>query len=1158
MGKSDYLRVKYQIPYEYSSFTKSKTKNLNRYVLFKFIYNLLLEMYYSISCYKLLTRWITARFNRSYKYTYILRSFITNFLNHLYKSKYLSLYIGQKQDWPYYAESDFNLNSTKVDLVDNAPYILFIKFFVLLLRRRNTFSNVLRKEKTILYHVRQISNYVFYERHTRILFRVKQSTLSYDLRKRILDSIFNINRYSRKHRFAGKKYIFNLVSFNMVMSSKRFDRLKKGRKSRTFYSQKLKFVQLYKNMFNIKTTKMFKEYIQFIVNRLQRFVGIASIYFHQIYLFLSNYFFYYLDILRNNRELHSLTVLVNNKKNSVSSFYYLLVGDRIEVRSTFLTYIFIMRKLCISFILSQIFYNYSTVLPIRTRNNKRNFGFITRKLNRLHINKYLLTDRLELNSFNHGTISTTINKPMYSAYLSLYTGSAKNKLNILKYRSKTKAHTNQHSRRTQHIVRTKKTTHLFKKLFLRNNRYRLIGHVFDALPVGVRIKILAFRAIIGIYLQYSNVLDVYMASNIDHTLWYNTVCTIVSKHLHFIMSLHDCRAGLYVPLQLCNFSIGRLITCIAKNHYYNIYIKKLDSVYIQFFNFSKKSKYYFNFTKFCGANLIPMIHENKILGANKRIYISSNISLFHHLCGYLNNGRKSNTKKNFLKYKWLRGKNLNNWLKVINPTIFTRKILPVRIYKIVYYCLIRVVKYIGTARAFKWFNYTILPNYSMVSKHVRFFPNLHILHHSTKQSNLLYSLTILLYMRKLFVHNRKNTRFFFFRMRKRFKKRTTQINNHRPELRRGYNFSIIQNNDYFRRLGIHDLRSFVKKVFIDKSMPKYRPSQYKHNKITMHSKRAPHKNTQHKKHIHVPIRFYHTTNVVCSSSINKDVDHKTNQKTNRTKIRIQLVKTMPILDRRNQVYVEQHINRDVNQNNNRRDIAFGNEDISRASITSTIGDFNQDTKIELGGLVIAMLHRILMVRYLRSSHLYASLSKARKKKRKSVIVHHRHLTRSVANDSIIDLAHLDSVAKHYTFTDSHDDLFRILKRKSTSRKLKYATMLIRVFVNMYSYLQYIKQWFSRYTFYLIKHLESKSIRKYSSIDLIRTLKVFTEYFATQHKFISNTPLVYKVTKCSLKFIIYGYSYMFSTAVHKSHNQIPTNLRYLFSDKSYKVLSSKFR
>lgn len=1150
MGKSNYLMVKYQIPYEYSSFTKSKTKNLNRYMLFKFIYNLLLEMYYSISCYKLLTRWITARFTRNYKYTYILRSFITNFLNHLYKSKYLSLYIQQKQDWPYYEESDFNLKSTKVDLVDNTPYMLFIKFFVLLLRRRNTFSNVLRKEKTILYHVRQISNYVFYEKHTRILLRVKQSTLSYDLRKRILDSIFNINRYSRKHRFAGKKYIFNLVSFNMVMSSKRFDRLKKGRKSRTFYSQKLKFVQLYKNMFNIKTTKMFKEYIQFIVSRLQRFVGIASIYFHQIYLFLFNYFFYYLDILRNNRELHNLTVLVNNKKNSVSSFYYLLVGDRIEVKSIFLNYIFIMRKLCISFILSQIFHNYSTVLPIHTRNSKRNFGFITRKFNRLHINKYLLTAKLGLNSSNHGTISTITNKPMYSAYLSLYAGLAKNKL---KYSSKTKAPTNQLRRSKQHIVRTKKTTHIFKKLFLRNNRYRLIGHVFDALPIGVRIKILAFRSIISIYLQYSNVLNVYRTNNIDYTLWFNTVYTIVSKHLHFIMSLHDCRAGLYVPLQLCNLSIGQLITYIVKNHYYNIYIKRLDSVYTQFFNFSKKSKYHFNFTKFCSADLIPMMHENKILNVNKRIYKSSNLNLFNHLCGY--NGRKSYTKKNFLKYKWLHG--INNWLKVVSSTIFTRKILPVRIYKIVYYCLIRVIKYIGISKAFKWFSYTTLSNYSMVSKHVQFFPNLHILYHNIKQSNLLYSITILLYMRKLFLHNRKNTRFFFFRMRKRFKKRTTQINNHRPELRRGYNFSIIQNNDYFRRLGIHDLRSFVKKVFIDKSMPKYKPLQYKHNKMNMYNRRTPHKNAQHKKHIHVHIRLYHTTNVLCSAT-NKNVDHKTNQKTCRTKTYIQLVKTMPRLDRKNQVYIERHIYRNGNQHNNRMNVTFGNEDMSRASITSTIGDFNQDTKIELGSLVIAMLHRILMVRYLRSSHIHSNLFRARKKKRKSAIVHHRHLTRSVANDSIIDLAHLDSVAKHYVFTDSHDDLFRILRRKPTGRKLKYANMLMRVFVNMYSYLQYIKQWFSRYTFYLIKHLESKSIFKYFSIDLIRTLKVFTEYFATQHKFISNTPLVYKVTKCSLKFIIYGYSYMFSTSIHKSHNQMPTNLRYLFSDKSYKILSSKFR
>lgn len=359
MGKFDRLNPKYQIPYEYSVFIKAKTKYLHKYLLFQLILNLLEEMYSSIYCYRLLHRHILAQFNAHYRNLYVVKIYIGNFLdylhNYLYGAQFFSERIVSSMHKLLHNNSQqfFNLDISK------QAYLFFVKLLLLLLKRRITITNTINRNKITLHYAKQISHYLFSEKFNIILLNLNENIMSYDLRKRIMDSIFNVNRYSEVHRFRSKKHILTMLTFSIILSRNRFDLIKMPKRQNSFFMDKLKFRQLYKIVCNLKTTNKFNKYVRFVSSKISNSIELESVYFLQINKFVQNYLFHFLNssMRCTINTLQPSRIWVNSRHYKGSDFHYFLIGDRIEIKSVVVTYLLTLRKLYIVFAITQLFYH---------------------------------------------------------------------------------------------------------------------------------------------------------------------------------------------------------------------------------------------------------------------------------------------------------------------------------------------------------------------------------------------------------------------------------------------------------------------------------------------------------------------------------------------------------------------------------------------------------------------------------------------------------------------------------------------------------------------------------------------------------------------------------------------------------------------------------
>lgn len=236
MGKFTYLRSRYYVPYEYSHYIQYKNKNVYKYILFKLLSILLEEMFYSVKCYRLTNRKYKHRYTINMNYLSTVQLFIHKFFNFIYCSEFvidhslpnrinttfLSKFFsnsGKNKAFRVCNSGLPNLTKRKNLLytslkqysmfqINNSSYILFVKLLLLLLFRRDMISFSAVHARNIIYRIRQISNYIFFDRYKEVIFSISQDILSYDLRKLIISSVFSIRRYANRQRFLNKKTNF--------------------------------------------------------------------------------------------------------------------------------------------------------------------------------------------------------------------------------------------------------------------------------------------------------------------------------------------------------------------------------------------------------------------------------------------------------------------------------------------------------------------------------------------------------------------------------------------------------------------------------------------------------------------------------------------------------------------------------------------------------------------------------------------------------------------------------------------------------------------------------------------------------------------------------------------------------------------------------------
>lgn len=395
MGKLTYSRSRYYIPYEYSHHIGYKNKNTYKYILFKLLSILLDEMFYSIKCYRLSNRKCKYKYSINMDYLSSVQLFIHKLFNFIcyYESNiFHSLPSEISISYSKKSRASHNLFNSiaKKNLLytsikhynlfqaNNSSSILFIKLLLLLLFRRDMLSFNIIHVRNIIYEIRQISNYIFFDRYKETIFSISHDILNYDLRKLIISSIFSIRRYANRHRFLNKRPILDKISFLIILSTKRFDKLKRSKLNRTFYSYKLQFKQIFKNIYNFKTTKKYNQYIKKINSKLVNNVNTFKLYLYQIHTFINNNFFFYKLVNKPK-----MTLINGYLSEDTNMYHHFLIGDQIEVFYNTYKYIHSIRKLYISFLLSQLFYNCCS-----------NFFFIrikdSRNTKKVHLNKYTI------------------------------------------------------------------------------------------------------------------------------------------------------------------------------------------------------------------------------------------------------------------------------------------------------------------------------------------------------------------------------------------------------------------------------------------------------------------------------------------------------------------------------------------------------------------------------------------------------------------------------------------------------------------------------------------------------------------------------------------------------------------------------------------------
>ena len=344
MGKFTYLRSRYYVPYEYSYFIKRKNKNIYKYLLFKLIANILEEMFFSVKAYKLTIKKIKFISRINLRSLVIIRFFIYKFFNFIFysdikfRSKSLFYILNELRKrmpsmykyLPYKMRTNINSSYKTISNLstfkkNNSSYVLFIRLLLLLMFRRNTVLFNFMYTRSIKYYIKKISNYIFFERYNKILLNINERILNFDLRKLILTSIFKIRKYAKRHQFLNKKPILNKISFLIILNTKRFDKLNRPKHNPTFYSYKLQFRQIYKNIYNFKTTKKFNKYIKYVNSKLMHNISIMQFYFVQIANII-NYVFQNNEIMKWNTPVN-----INNILNYSNNYYFFSICDKLGI-----------------------------------------------------------------------------------------------------------------------------------------------------------------------------------------------------------------------------------------------------------------------------------------------------------------------------------------------------------------------------------------------------------------------------------------------------------------------------------------------------------------------------------------------------------------------------------------------------------------------------------------------------------------------------------------------------------------------------------------------------------------------------------------------------------------------------------------------------------
>lgn len=896
-------------------------------------------------------------------------------------------------------------------------------------------------------------------------------------------------------------------------------------------------------MYNIRTTGLFKKYIKHISSRLRHFVGISSIHFHQIYVFISSYFFYYLNLFGSTAELYNLNLRINSSKYNVSSYYYFLVGDRIEVGSTILNYLIVLRKLSIAFVLSQIFYSCSVIPIIKPCHSKNKTRILNSRFSIMYINKY----------FNANTSNASIGSTNSHYETKIV---AKRALGYLWSRLKQYRFSYNNARRHQYtpgIQKKKRKLYLFKKFIGRRNKFHLIGHVLDSAISNMSSKTYILSTILGMYIYYSNLFELYKVHYSYNTIaWFKNILPLSAAHLRFIAASSDCSTAVHPRMQLCISNISRLLDNLNTNCLFNLNMRMDNSLYTQYFNLNRKLKYYVGFYNHEDI-LLSLTTSNSRQFRVRRLYSTIGIRLLSSMSNDVQ------VEENRFLRTSIPKQYINTVFRLIKRI---RKLLSVRIYRTLYYCLAKIVRLASISKQYSICMHGALLNYNSNNIHLQFFPTMYDPYNYVKQDNLIRNTATLLYLRRRIVQNRKLTKLVFFRIRKKFKKKRKFVDKFEQSLKREYNFSIIQNNDYFRRLGVHDLHSFLKKVFIDKTMPAYNSKQYNsyfnqqnNRRIRYNPHEAVQYNTINEKRnkfrrnfnaVHRRIqsqrfnRSYYTESIAkMNAQVYTGVSTANQAKQTKGRIRIKLVNDTP--------HSHVHKMKPVTYQNNRTN-KF-NKGTGRLSTSRR----NKSKRNNFGSLIIALLHRILNTHYLQSSKLHINKQWLNGRVQGA---HHKQLARSIANDNVIDLYYLSRLDKQFRPIHSHDDLTYILT-KVHSYKTSYSTIYLRILVNVYSYLKYLKQWLHTYSLNTLYYFNRNSIISQPSTDLMKNLKIIKNYHTVQRKFICINPLLYKIVNNKLTFILYNYVNVPYTR-NSTVLSMPNNIRYLFLNKSSKILASKFR
>lgn len=630
------MNARYGIPHEYSNYTKSKTKQLNKYLLFQLVVDLLVEMYCSLRCYKIINKKILSRFHVSYRHCYISRLFITHFFFNMLN--YMNLFIIHLRKIPrrfrnlskhngyiysyrhkywrkFKSLKKLSFVSTN-SIVKSKAYILFIKFLFLLFRRRNSFINVIRSGKNVMYHIRRISNYLFFQRHIDILSNVDEKILSYDLRKRIMDAIFNIGRRSRKYRFLNKKKILNHITFNILLTTNRFDLFKRQRRNRSFFYYKLRFRQMYKSMHNIKTTKLFNKYISYINTRLNRYVDIQNMYLYQVYIFLYSYFFFSLNSVHGRHLPWTFNIRINGIKKYLNNFHYFIVGDRIEVQSTAYAFIKVIRKLCIAFALSQLFYvAYSGLSDIfRIRYVKVN--------QRLRSSNPYVNTGLHSSSLGSDNISVSVNAECMLPSNDFYPNILRKlrvkieekpslKKSALAFAIKRKRKKLPHHPLTSLIPNMKRIKygiyHRKKYGVAVNATYNILNEkVYNRCTVAIiLLRIFKYYDLNGAFRQNDIV---------EYSLFSNAVNKLSLMHLKFLYNSNNSFDKNFVDMQLCISTFKRWLDYLTKGYFFNI-CHKLSSISINRHMLLSRMCFYNLGTMMLDSHNIPLRSYKSVLCA---------------------------------------------------------------------------------------------------------------------------------------------------------------------------------------------------------------------------------------------------------------------------------------------------------------------------------------------------------------------------------------------------------------------------------------------------------------------------------------------------------------------------------------------------------------